>query len=163
MLSCSANTSLEIRIFFCTNISICFLRSVSFAFFRDSFFVFRGSFSECVLWHTHVFWSFCRSSLPPAVFHPHIPPTHVHIFDIYYIFLPNNWHSCYIFLPNPRAKVLKKTDICKVYIRFYCIFLFGLRVSALPILLHNQVAYLSAPSERVLKEFVCAFSGKVNV
>ena len=44
MLSCSANTSLEIRIFFCTNISICFLRSVSFAFFRDSFFVFRGPF-----------------------------------------------------------------------------------------------------------------------
>ena len=76
-------------------------------------------FSECVLLHTPVFWSFCRSSLPPAVFHPHIPPTHVHIFDIYYIFLPNNWLACYIFLPNPRAKVLKKTDICKVYIRFY--------------------------------------------
>lgn len=46
MLSCSVNTSLEIRIFFCTNISICFLRSVSFAFFRDSFFVFRGPFFD---------------------------------------------------------------------------------------------------------------------
>ena len=54
-------------------------------------------FSECVLLHTHVFWSFFRSSLPPAVFHPHIPPTHVHIFDIYYIFLPNNWLICCIF------------------------------------------------------------------
>ena len=43
MLSCSANTSLEIRIFFCTNISICFLRSVTFAFFRGSSVVFRGS------------------------------------------------------------------------------------------------------------------------
>ena len=46
MLSCSANTSLEIRIFVCTNISISFLRSVTFAFFRGSFFVFRGSFFD---------------------------------------------------------------------------------------------------------------------
>ena len=46
MLSCSANTSLEIRIFVCTNISISFLRSVTLVFFRGSFFVFRGSFFD---------------------------------------------------------------------------------------------------------------------
>ena len=67
-----------------------------------------GHFSECVLLQTHVFWSFCRSSLPQAVFHPHIPPTPVHIFDIYYIFLPNS-----------RAKIQKRSDISKVYIRFH--------------------------------------------